>query len=206
MAVEGSKIGSPTVQSIVFDYLAAKEKKPYVGIVHRLDRVTTGVLLVAKKKSVLKALNEIFRVREIKKTYLALSDHKPKLQESILEHHLFQDKEKRKAILFDQAQKKTKTCRLQYTHIASSNMGYHLFKVALLTGKYHQIRAQLSSINCPIIGDEKYGSQAAYYDKAIGLHAWQLQFIDPITKESISLRANPATDPFWNDFKKYFTK
>ena len=93
MAVEGSKVGSPTVQSIVFDYLAAKEKKPYVGIVHRLDRVTTGVLLVAKKKSVLKALNELFRVRTIQKTYFALSDHQPSLQENTLEHHLFQDRE-----------------------------------------------------------------------------------------------------------------
>ena len=115
-------------------------------------------------------------------------------------------RDRRKAILFNQAQEKTKICRLQYEHIASSDMGYHLFQVALLTGKYHQIRAQLSSIDCPIIGDEKYGSQAAYYDKAIGLHAWQLQFVDPITQADVSLLATPPTDPFWNDFKKYFYK
>jgi len=205
MAVEGSKIGSPTVQSIVFNYIAEKEKKPYAGIVHRLDRVTTGVLVVAKKKSVLKELNEIFRLRQIKKTYLALSDQKPLLPTATLEHHLLQDKEKRKAILFDNAQTKTKVSRLVYEHIASSDMGYHLFKVDLLTGKYHQIRAQLSSINCPIVGDEKYGSKAAYYTRAVGLHAWQLQFIDPTTQKQISLKTNPPTDPFWNDFKKMFS-
>lgn len=204
MAVEGSKIGSPTVQSLTYDYLAKTEKKPYVGIIHRLDRVTTGMLLVAKKKSALKLFNEIFRIRQIQKTYLALSDCQPLIPEATLRHYLFQDKELRKAILFDQEKAKTKECRLHYSHVANSDMGYTLFKVALLTGKYHQIRAQLSSIECPIIGDEKYGSKAVYYNQSIGLHAWQLQFVDPITKEAISLKAMPPTDPFWEDFKKYF--
>ena len=202
MAVEGSKVGSPTVQSLVLEYLAKTEKKPYVGMVHRLDRVTTGVLLVAKKKSTLKLLSEYFRERQIQKTYLAISDHAPAIPEELLTHHLVQNKELRKALLFDQPQTKSKECRLRYQHIASSDMGYYLFKIALLTGKYHQIRAQLAAINCPIIGDEKYGSKAAYYKREVGLHAWQLQFIDPATQVPIHLTASPPTNPFWRDFKE----
>lgn len=202
MAVEGSKGGSPTVQSTIYDYLSKKKKKPYVGMVHRLDRVTSGVILIAKKKSVLLLLNEIFRERLIQKTYIALSDSAPTVPKALLEHHLLQDREKRKAILFDTPKAKTKACRLRYEYIQHSDMGYHLMKIELLTGKYHQIRAQLASINCPIVGDEKYGSKAAYYKRAIALHAWQLQFVDPITKNNILLKASPPTDPFWNDFKE----
>ena len=202
MAVEGTKGGSPTVQSTIYDYLSKKKKKPYVGMVHRLDRVTSGVILIAKKKSVLLLLNEIFRERQIQKTYIALSDSAPAVSKTLLEHHLLQDKEERKAILFDTPQAKSKACRLRYEYIQSSDMGYHLIKIALLTGKYHQIRAQLASIGCPIVGDEKYGSKAAYYKRAIALHAWQLQFMDPITKKTILLKAAPPIDPFWNDFKE----
>ena len=143
-------------RSLIFNYLNQKEKKPYTGMVHRLDRVTTGVLLIAKKKSILKELNEQFRVRQVKKTYLALSDQAPNQKEALLTHHLSQDRAQRKAILYDQPKADTKACRLEYQHLTNSDMGYHLFQVNLLTGKYHQIRAQLSSINCPIVGDEKY--------------------------------------------------
>ncbi len=202
MAVEGTKGGSPTVQSTIYDYLSKTKKKPYVGMVHRLDRVTSGVILIAKKKSILLLLNEIFRERQIQKTYLALSDSVPALPNALLEHHLLQDKDKRKAVLFDSPQAKTKACRLRYEYVQSSDMGYHLIKIALLTGKYHQIRAQLASIGCSIVGDEKYGSKAAYYKRAIALHAWQLQFTDPITKKPILLKAAPPIDPFWNDFKE----
>jgi len=201
MAVEGSKVGSPTVQSLIFNYLSQKEKKPYTGMVHRLDRVTTGVLLIAKKKSILKELNELFRIRQIQKTYLALSDQAPKQEKSILVHHLLQDRDKRKAILFDHPKAGTKECRLEYQHLAHSDMGYHLFQVNLLTGKYHQIRAQLSNINCPIVGDEKYDSKAAYYKGEVALHAWQLQFEDPIEKKVVKITAPPPNNPFWNDFK-----
>ena len=203
MAVEGAKVGSPTIQSIVHNYLSETVKKPYVGIVHRLDRVTSGVVLVAKKKSALIALNEIFRERQIEKTYLAISDSAPDKPHALLSHHLLQDREKRMAILLDTPQTGTKECRLRYEYIKNSDMGYHLFKVALLTGKYHQIRAQLANINCPIVGDEKYGSKAAYYKRAVALHAWQLKFVDPMTKLPISLKASPPDNPFWNDFKVF---
>lgn len=202
MAVEGSKIGSPTVQSLIFNYLSQKEKKPYTGMVHRLDRVTTGVLLIAKKKSILKELNEQFRIRLVQKTYLALSDQVPTQEKARLVHHLSQDRKQRKAVLFDHPKADTKECRLEYQHLGNSDMGYQLFQVNLLTGKYHQIRAQLSSINCPIVGDEKYGSKAAYYKGEVALHAWQLQFEDPIEKKAIQIKATPPNNPFWNDFKE----
>lgn len=201
MAVEGSKVGSPTVQSLIFNYLSSKEKKPYTGMVHRLDRVTTGVLLIAKKKSILKELNEQFRVRQVQKTYLALSDKSPLQPQARLVHHLTQDRTQRKAILFDEPKTGSKECRLEYQYLDSSDMGYHLLKINLLTGKYHQIRAQLSSINCPIVGDEKYGSKAAYYKGEVALHAWQLQFEDPVDKRIIKVKATPPDNPFWNDFK-----
>ena len=202
MAVEGSKGGSPTVQSTIYDYLAEKHKKPFVGMVHRLDRVTSGVILIAKKKSVLRLLNEIFRERQIQKTYLALSDSAPIVPNALLEHHLLKDTEQRKAILFDTPQAKTKECRLRYEYLQQSDKDYHLMKIELLTGKYHQIRAQLASIGCPIVGDEKYGSTTAYSKRAITLHAWQLQFTDPTTKTNILIKAPPPINPFWNDFKE----
>ncbi len=202
MAVEGSKGGSPTVQSTIYDYLAEKHKKPFVGMVHRLDRVTSGVILIAKKKSVLRLLNEIFRERQIQKTYIALSDSAPIIPKALLEHHLLKDTEQRKAILFDTPQAKTKECRLRYEYLQRSSKDYHLIKIELLTGKYHQIRAQLASIGCPIVGDEKYGSTIAYSKRAITLHAWQLQFTDPTTKTNILIKAPPPINPFWNDFKE----
>ena len=201
MVVEGAKTGSPTVQSIIYEHLYQSQKKPYVGIVHRLDRVTTGVLLVAKKKSVLKLLNEQFQKRQIKKTYLALSDQQPSKRSDFLTHHLAQDRLTKKAIVHQQATPSTKECKLIYDYLERSDMGYHLFKVQLLTGRYHQIRAQLADIHCPIVGDEKYGSKAAYYQREVALHAWELQFEDPIEKSRVCLQATPPNNPFWNDFE-----
>ena len=162
MVVEGTKAGSPTIQSFLYDYLHQTEKKPYVGTVHRLDRVTTGVVLLAKKKSALKLINEQFQKGIIKKSYLALSDKAPDQKEDLLTHYLFQDRELKKAIVTKATYPKTRECKLKYQHIANSDMGYHLFQVDLLTGRYHQIRAQLADIHCPIVGDEKYGSCLLY--------------------------------------------
>ncbi len=201
MVVEGAKSGSPTVQSFIADHLQQTEKKPYVGIVHRLDRVTTGLVLLAKKKGALKLINEQFQKGVIKKSYLALSDKEPEQKEALLTHYLSQERDLKKTIVRDANYPKAKKCRLKYQQLASSDMGYHLFKVDLLTGRYHQIRAQLADIHCPIVGDEKYGSVAAYYHREIALHAWQLQFEDPIEKVPVLVSATPPVNPFWNDFK-----
>jgi len=112
-----------------------------------------------------------------------------------------QDRELKKAIVRNPDYPKARKCRLNYQQVDSSDMGYHLFMVDLLTGRYHQIRAQLADIGCPIVGDEKYGSVAAYYQREVALHAWRLQFEDPITKEPIRVNAPPPTNPFWRDFK-----
>jgi 23S rRNA pseudouridine1911/1915/1917 synthase len=153
-----------SVESQVQKHLAKTSKKPYLGIVHRLDRVTSGALILAKKKSALKNLNEQFRLKKIQKTYLSIVGNEPPNEKAILKNWLKKDLKNKKAILFSDLQKGAFECSLSYEKIASNSVG-HLLKIKPKTGKFHQIRAQLSNIGCPIIGDEKYGSKIFFSEK-----------------------------------------
>ena len=188
LIVESSPFEKPTIESLVFEYLSQQYRNPYVGIVHRLDRVTSGILLIAKKRSALRHLNEQFRNRTIQKTYLAIVNSKPESAESLLTHWLIKDQKNKKALISDQSVQKAARVELTYHLLKAIEAGY-LLKIIPKTGKFHQIRAQLSAIGCPIIGDEKYGSSIPYRHQAIALHAYSLQFVDPKTKEPNFLKA-----------------
>lgn len=187
--VEHSKHGFPSVQDTVFEYLSKNEKRPFVGIIHRLDRPTSGVLLLAKKKNALKLFNEQFRLRKIRKSYLAIVENPPPNASGKLQHWLKKDSKNHKALIFQQPEKEAIECLLTYRLLEKNDRGY-LLEILPKTGKYHQIRAQLSAIGCPIIGDEKYGATTNFHENAVALHAWKLKGKDPINGENFDLKAD----------------
>ena len=190
LIVERSPFEHPTIESLVWEYLSGQLKKPYLGIVHRLDRVTSGVLLLAKKKQALKLLNEQFRLKQIQKTYLALTEREPPAKQGKLIHWLETDQKNKRALIHTKDGRNRALVELNYEVVEKQEQAY-LLKINPLSGKFHQIRAQLAAINCPIIGDEKYGSSIEYPDRTIALHAWQLDFHDPLSKGLIQLSAPP---------------
>lgn len=178
----------PSVEDWAQHYISKHEKKPFVGIIHRLDRSVSGALLLAKRKAALKDLNEQFRERQVQKIYLALVEKTPPQAQGTLTHWLCKDQAAKKAIVFDKPVKDTAECRLDYQIIGKNNAGI-ILEIQLHTGKFHQIRAQLAAIGCPILGDRKYGAALPYQPEAIALHAWKLRFRNPLTNDQIMLEA-----------------
>lgn len=191
--VERNPFG-PSVESLAYGHLKLKKRNPYVGIVHRLDRVTTGLVLVAKKKSILRQLNEQFRLREVQKTYLAMVEGVPAEGEATLTHWLVKDLNEKRARVAPKNSDKAFECILSYRLLRKEEDGRTLLEIRPLTGKYHQIRAQLAAIGCPVVGDMHYGAKEEYHPNHIQLHAWKLEFFDPKREERLELEAPP---PEW---------
>ena len=185
-----------TVEDQVFEHLLKTNRKPYIGVAHRLDRVTSGLLIFAKKKSVLVALNNLFSSRKVQKTYLAIVSNKPAKNQGTLVNFLVKNNLEKRAEIVSTKSKDAQDCRLSYKVIDQNEFGY-LLEVKPTTGRFHQIRAQLSHLGLPIIGDEKYGSDQDYLPLSVCLHAWKLSY--PIT-DSNELKTFEATLPnnaFW---------
>ena len=182
----------PSVASIVLEYLKQGHHRPFLGIVHRLDRVTSGVLLLAKKKNALKVLNRQFAERQVRKTYLAVVEQAPEKTEGKLEHWLFKDQLNKRAVVYEKQHKGAVPCSLSYTALSES-----LLEIHPDTGKFHQIRAQLAAIGCPIVGDSLYGAQQAYRPGAIMLHAWKLDFLGPPGQEAVRVEAPLPNEQLW---------
>jgi 23S rRNA pseudouridine1911/1915/1917 synthase len=192
-----------TLEGFALDYIRSKEKYPqkcFIGVPHRLDRPVSGVILFSKKKSVLKMLVEIFSKREIEKTYLAIVENRPQKDEAELMHWLVKDFVQRKAIIYPTQVKNSMRVILRYKFISQNESGT-LLEVKLITGKFHQIRAQLSHIGCPIVGDVHYGSVKPYKENAICLHARKLYLVHPMTSERLEIKADVPDDAIWDSFK-----
>jgi len=185
----------PSVEDWVWEHLQKKQKKPYLGVIHRLDRVTSGVLLLAKKKGFLKNVNEQFRLRKIRKTYLAIVENKPPNKADTLIHFLEKKQKEKKALIFKKTQKGAQEVQLHY-RILEEKEGQFLLEIHPKTGKFHQIRAQLAAIGCPIIGDEKYGGTAIGDGKKIALHAEKLTFLLPNSTDKLTLKAVSPNELF----------
>ncbi len=193
-----------TLESMAMNYIRSQEKYPqkcFIGLPHRLDRPVSGVVLFAKKKSVLKMLMEIFSKREIEKTYLAIVENTPPKAEDELVNWLVKDTKIRKAIILNREVKDAMRVVLRYKLISQNQTGSQL-EIKLITGKFHQIRAQLAHMGCPIIGDAHYGSTKPYKENAVCLHAQQLKLIHPVTHEPLVLMAEVPDDEIWRSFFK----
>ncbi|MEZ4885017.1 MAG: RNA pseudouridine synthase [Chitinophagales bacterium] len=182
LIVEKNPYESPTIEEMALQYLQNTKPNAYLGIVHRLDRVTSGVLLLAKKKSTLKAFNEQFSRRQVRKTYLALVENPPSKPQDTLIHWLQKDLKNKKALLSKTPIKNASECRLHYQLLQKTEKGY-LLEIQPHTGKFHQIRAQLAAIGCPIVGDQKYGASSDFGVNSIALHASKLKFRDTVSGE-----------------------
>lgn len=167
--------------------------------VHRLDKPVSGTLLIARKRSVLKLLNEQFASRDIGKTYLAIVSTAPPHTEGELKHWLIKDEEGKRALITDARVQLSVEVKLTYKVLKQKD-GKTLLEVDLITGKYHQIRAQLAHIGSPIIGDEKYGSTEKYLENALALHASKLTFKHPIDGNVMTVTAPLPDDSLWQLF------
>ena len=170
-------------------------------LVHRIDRPTSGLVLLAKNKKALAALNEQIRNRQVKKTYLAIVGQAPESAEGELIHFLRKNGRTNRSEVFSTEKPGSKKAVLQYRLLGSSER-YHLLEVDLQTGRHHQIRAQLGNIGSPIRGDEKYGFRRGNRDRSIQLHAWKLSFRHPVSNEVVRLIAPPPDEPVWRAFEK----
>jgi len=168
-------------------YLKQKINDPYLGVVHRLDRVTSGVVIFAKKRGTLKTLNRWFEERQIQKTYWAITSKAPEKTNDTLTNYLLTDSKSKKALVVDPKVKGAKKAELSYK-VLSSTDDYFLLEINPKTGRFHQIRAQLSHIGCPIIGDQKYGSTVPYQKLQIALHARSIVLPEAINGSPLIFR------------------
>ncbi|MEM1214722.1 MAG: RluA family pseudouridine synthase [Bacteroidota bacterium] len=176
--------------------------KTSLDLIHRLDRPVSGVVLMAKRKDAMQAMHRQFREREVEKTYLAITAQAPEQAAGELVHYLRKAKGKYRAEVFTEPTKNAVEARLSYTVLGRSER-YCLLKVQLQTGRYHQIRAQLAHVGCPLRGDAKYGFRRRNPDRSIDLHAWQLKFQHPRTKVTEHLVAPPPSTPLWDAFAEW---
>ena len=177
-------------------YLKQKINDPFLGVVHRLDRVTSGVVIFAKKRGTLKTLNRWFEERQIQKTYWAITSRAPEKTNGTLNNYLFSDSKIKKALVVDSKVKGAKKAELSYKVLSSIN-DYYLLEIKPKTGRFHQIRAQLSHIGCPIIGDEKYGSTVPYQKLQIALHARMVELPESINGSPLTFEAPPPVNDIW---------
>lgn len=202
--VQGDKSGDKPLSEIVKEYLKEKYNKPgnvFVGVVHRLDRPVSGIVIFARTSKALTRLNKIIKERKIRKLYWAVVKNTPKISSNHLVHYLRRDTKKNKSFAFEKKVINSQKAELKYQLISRSDH-YFLLEVELLTGRHHQIRAQLAAIGCPIKGDLKYGSPRSNDNASIHLHAREVEFIHPVSKDKISIFAEPPNDPVWNYFKE----
>ncbi len=197
--VQGDKTRDKPLSEVVKEYLKEKYNKPgevFLGVVHRLDRPTTGIVVFAKTSKALTRLNELFSNRETQKTYWAVVKNKPPKTKDNLVHFIKRNEKNNTSKAHLKEVPDSKKASLDYKIIATLD-NYFALEINLHTGRHHQIRAQLSAIGCPIKGDLKYGFDRSNPDGGIHLHAQKLAFYHPVTKELITLVAPTPSDAIW---------
>ena len=202
--VQGDKTGDKPLSEVVKSYLKEKYNKPgnvYLGVVHRLDRPTSGIVVFSKTSKALPRLNKLFQKKEAKKTYWAIVKNEPPKQADTLTHFLKRNPKQNKSYAHVKEVPESKKAILKYRVLKKLD-NYYLLEIDLHTGRHHQIRSQLSAIGCPIKGDLKYGFDRSNKDASIHLHARELNFIHPVKKEEILLVAPlPGEDTIWSALK-----
>lgn len=201
--VQGDKTGDVPLSDLFREFIRLRDNKPgnvFLGVVHRIDRPVSGTLVFAKTSKALRRMYELFRDGKVQKKYWAIVSEKPEIAEDHLCHFLTRNEKQNKSYVHDKDIAGSKRAELKYRHLSSSDR-YHLIEVELLTGRHHQIRAQLAHIGCPIKGDLKYGYPRSNPDASISLHSRSIEFIHPVNKEIISVLAPAPDDILWKFFE-----
>ena len=202
--VQGDKTGDRPLSDIVKDYIKEKYQKPgavFLGVVHRLDRPVSGLVVFARTSKALTRLNKMFAEGEVHKTYWALVKNAPQKTEDTLTHWLVRNEKQNKSYAYATEKPNAKKAILKYRLIGKSD-NYSLLEVQLMTGRHHQIRCQLAAMGCPIKGDLKYGAPRSNPDGSISLLSRKIEFIHPVSKERITAEAPLPDDPLWQAFKQ----
>ncbi len=205
--VQGDKTGDIPLTEHLKAYLKEKYNKAgnvYVGLVHRIDRPASGLVVFAKTDKAGSRLSKLFQERDLKKTYWAVVQNPPPEAKGHLIDFLKKNEKQNKSYVVDADIHGAKKAELIYNYLGKSDR-YHLLEVELLTGRHHQIRCQLANVGCIIKGDVKYGFDRANKDLSIHLHARLIELIHPVKKVSIQLKSNPPKDPVWDYFMEMFS-
>lgn len=200
--VQGDKTGDTPLSETVKAYIKQAYAKPgnvFLGVVHRLDRPVSGIVVFARTSKALARLNDMFRKGEVHKTYWAITGNKPLHDEGRLDNWLVRNEKQNKSYAYDVEKPQSKHAILDYRLIGKSDK-YYLLEVHLLTGRHHQIRCQLSHIGCPIKGDLKYGAPRSNSDGSISLMARRVEFEHPVSHQHISVEAPLPDDRLWKSF------
>jgi len=198
--VQGDKTGDKPLSEVVKEYIKEKYNKPgevFLGVVHRLDRPTSGIIIFARTSKALERLNKMLRDRVISKTYWAIIKNNPKKVKDTLIHFLKKNPKNNKSTVFTKKTEGSKKAILHFS-IKKKLDNYSLLEIDLETGRHHQIRAQLSFIGSPIKGDLKYGASRSNKDGSIHLHARTINFTHPVSKKAITIIAPVPNEVIWN--------
>ena len=198
--VQGDKTGDVPLSETVKDYIKTKYHKPgnvFLGVVHRLDRPVSGLVIFARTSKALTRLNAMFKDGDIHKTYWAITNNAPAIPEATLTHWLTRNEKQNKSYAYDREVPNSKKARLAYRVIGHTDH-YNLLEVHLMTGRHHQIRCQLAHMGCPIKGDLKYGAKRSNPDGSISLLSHSVEFVHPVSHELIHLDSPLPDDPLWH--------
>lgn len=202
--VQGDKTGDKPLSDIVKEYIKEKYNKPgnvFLGVVHRLDRPVSGLVVFAKTSKALSRLNDMFRTGDVHKTYWAITKRRDIAPEGTLTDWLTRNERQNKSYAHDREVAGAKKAVLKYK-VRSVSDNYMLLEVTLLTGRHHQIRCQLAHMGCPIKGDLKYGAPRSNPDGSISLHSRRVEFVHPVSKEQICVEAEVPADRLWEEITK----
>ncbi|MDQ3073098.1 MAG: RNA pseudouridine synthase [Bacteroidota bacterium] len=202
LPVQADDTGDISLFEMTKQYVKEKFNKPgrvYLGMVHRIDRPVTGLVLFARTDKAASRLSAMFRDHKLEKTYLAIIENKPPRENDSLVHYLSRNAKENRSYAFDREKPDTKRAELSYNLVRESGRIYML-EVNPLTGRHHQIRAQLARMGCPIMGDVKYGASSVMEDRSIGLLARRLSLMHPVQKTPLVINSHLPSGPMWNKF------
>ena len=201
--VQGDKTGDKPLSETIKEWIKEKYAKPgnvFLGVVHRLDRPVSGIVVFAKTSKALSRLNNMFRNGEVRKTYWAMVQTAPNMPEATLTNWLVRNEKQNKSYVYNNEMPNAKQAILKYKTIGQTEH-YTLLEVNLLTGRHHQIRCQLAAIGCPIKGDLKYGARRSNPDGSISLLSHKVEFIHPVSKQKIVVVSPLPTEKVWDNFR-----
>lgn len=202
--VHADETGDRTLEDMVKDYIKIRYGKPgdvYLATLHRIDRPTSGVVIYGRTSKAAERMTKLFQTHEIQKSYLAITVNRPEPLAGKLTHYLIKNPETNTVRAFNKMKNGAKEAILNYEFVGQVDRAHVLLKVDIVTGRTHQIRAQLAKIGCIIEGDLKYGAEQPNADRSISLHCRSMSFIHPVQKTPVTIKAQVPQNPIWRDFE-----